>query len=254
VFASTQVQAETNVRLAGFGQVDESGLVIDTAGFRALVGDLGQVLGHRSLGPATSSGALGFDTGIDLSVSLPDQTLDHWEQAGNTALSDLQSIQFIMQKGLPYSIQLSATCTHLVGSELWALGAHVKYAVLEGVAWVPDIAMRAGVNSVFGVRNLTLYIGESDVTVSKSFGLLGVASIVPYAGYSVQYVQASSNVLGIFAPLSDEPLKFVIPRQHVVSHRGFVGFSMWFSHATVGFEAMLTPEIQSYSIKLGASL
>ena len=254
VFAATQVQAETSVHLSGFGQVGESGLVIDTAGFQALAGDLGQLLGHRSLGPATSSGALGFDTGIDLSVSILDEALDHWEQAGNTALSALESIQFTLQKGLPYSMQLSATCTHLVGSELWALGTHLKYAVVEGVSWVPDIAIRAGANTVLGVRNLTLYIGESDITMSKNFGLFGVASIVPYAGYSVQYVQASSNVLGIFVPQSDEPLKFVIPRQHVVSHRGFVGFSMWFAHATIGFEAMLSPDIQSYSLKLGASL
>ena len=246
-------RAETRVDLSGLAQTVDGGLAVDTAGFQSLALDLGNVLGSHSAGPAVSGGALGIDVELDFAYSPLGSSHRHWEAVGNTQMDVLKTLHLAARKGLPLGFQLGAHVAHLLDSRVWSLGTHLKYSILEGTSFLPDVAVRSGISAVLGVRSMSCFAVESDLTISKRIGLFGVVALTPYAAYSLQFVQASTNVMGTFNSNNDL-LKFVIPRQQLLQHRGIVGFQLWMTHATLSIEAIITGEMQTYAFKLGANL
>ena len=248
VLASAQ-----EIRLSGFGTVVGGGVVDkDYEAFKELAGDLGQVLGPKMFGPAETTGALGFDLAIEFSVTNVDEGATQWQKASDAPSSTLNTIQLQFRKGLPYSFEVGGMVTHLLGSDLWGVGMHIKYAFVEGYKLAPDVALRGGVSTVLGSRDLSMLIAGGDLTFSKSFGLGGVLSLAPFAGYSIMYVRASSFVLGIFPDENPRPTKFVIEGQDVVRHRGFVGFKLVAVKMALAFEIMIGDGLQTFTTKLGA--
>ncbi len=245
--------ARTSLDVTRFGQVDASGLVVDTAGFQALALDLVHLLGSHSTGSSASTGAMGIDIELDFAFSPLAASHGHWETVGNPQLSSLETLHLTARKGLPYGFQLGGHAAHLVDSRAWSVGGQLKYSIVEGIQWVPDIALRAGMTTILGVRSLNCFTAESDLMLSKRFGVFGVMAVTTYAGYSLQYVEASTNVIGTFGS-NQELVKFVIPQQRDLQHRGIVGLQFWVTHFTVGIEALIAPNTQTYAFKLGAKL
>lgn len=249
LYASAGAQ---EIRLSGFGTSSQGVIEVDEHSFAELAGDLGQIMGAKMLGPAETTGALGFDIGFEVSVSNIDEGSTHWTKAlGEGADSTLTTVQLQFRKGLPFSFELGGAVTHLVESDLWGVGMHLKYAVLEGFRFIPDLAIRANISTVLGSRDMSMLITGGDLTVSKTFGLGGVLSLGPYAGYSLMFVRASSFVLGIFPDDIPQAQKFVIQGQSVIRHRGFLGFRLVTVHAAVAFEVMLAGGIQTFTTKVG---
>jgi hypothetical protein len=243
--------ADVDIRLGPFGVVGPDGVVIDMNGFQSLAGDLGQVMGPKMLGPAHSTGSLGFNVSLDFSVNNIDEASPHWAKALTDPSSVLSTMHVSVRKGLPYSFQVGGTISHLVGSDLWGLGVDLKYAILDGYRVIPDVSVRAFVNTVLGSRDMSLLLTGGDLTVSKVFGLSGVVSVAPYLGYSAMLVRAASHVLGIFPGDATQPVKFVIAGRNVVRHRGYVGVRVVAFYASMGLEAMLTGGMQSFTATLG---
>lgn len=245
--------AQLEIRLGGFGDTTQGDQVIpDLDGFEALAGDLGQVMGPKMLGPAETTGALGFDIGLEFSFSNIDETSSHWQRALSESRSMLTTAQLQVRKGLPYSFEVGGVVSHLFDTDLWGVGMSLKWAMLEGYKVVPDVALRGSVSTVLGSRDMSMLIGGGDITVSKSFGVGGVLSLGPYIGYSALFVRASSFVLGVFPDDSPRPIKFVIPGQNILRHRGFIGFRLVSVHAAVAFEAMIAEGIQTFTTTIGA--
>ncbi len=246
-------EARTSLDVTRFGQIGSTGLVVDTAGFQALALDLAQVLGSHSAGSSVSTGAMGLDLELDFAFSPLAESTSHWETVGNPRLSSLETLHLSARKGLPYGFQLGVHAGHLIDSRVWSVGGHLKYSILEGLNWFPDVAIRAGSTAILGVRALDCFTVESDVMVSKAFGVFGVMAMTTYGGYSLQYVEASTHVIGAF-DANQELVKFVIPQQRELQHRGIIGLQFWVTHVTLGIEAILAPNTQTYAFKLGANL
>ncbi len=247
--------AQTDIRLGDFAAFGEGGILIpDEDDFGLLAGDLGHVLGPKMLGPADTSGALGFDIGFAFSFSNIDEDSTRWQRALESGDSMLSTVQVQVRKGLPYSFELGGSVTHLLDSGLWGVGMQLKWAFLEGYKSVPDLALRAAISTVLGSRDLSMFISSIDLTVSKSFGVGGVLSLAPYAGYRTMIIRASSFVLGTFPEGSPTPAKFVIPSQVVPRFkRFFLGMRMIAVHTVVAFEAMIDFDgVQTFTTKIGA--
>jgi len=244
--------AQVDIQLSPFGEIVDDIITPDVAGFEALAGDLGQVMGPKMLGPAETTGALGFDVALEVSFTVIDPEASHWQKAMTEAHDELSTIQLQFRKGLPYGFEVGGVVTHLLQSELWGVGMHLKHAFLEGYRYLPDLALRASVSTVLGSRDMSMLIGGGDLTVSKSFGINGVLSLGPYAGYSAMYVRASSFVLGLFPQGAPQARKFVIPGQNIVRHRGFLGLRLVAFHASFAFEAMFSEGVQTFTGKVGA--
>jgi len=251
--AST-AQAEWKLSIGGFGEPNEKDGKRDTRGFESLVSDLASAVGPKVLGPAATLGDLGFDIGIDYSVTNIDESSKHWKRATqDNAPNSLQSLQIQVRKGLPFSFELGGTVGHLFDTGLWAAGVSLRYAPLQGYSYLPDVSIRASVGTVLGSREMSMLLVGNDLVISKAFGVGGVMSMAPYAGYSFLLANAGSYIVGRFATDAPTVDKFVFPSKNILQHRGFMGLKVIATKVSVSIEAMISGNVQTFSTTMGAN-
>jgi hypothetical protein len=172
----------------------------DEEGFRNLATDLGEVFAPRLGNPSDTLGEAGFAVSFMGSLSFIPADRDYWkkgveDQAPNGTMF---SGHLQLRKGLPFSFEIAGNMSYLAGSEMFGVGADLKWALLEGFYYMPDIAVRGSVNTVLGAPELNLLTSGWDVSISKDFGLGGVLSLAPYAGYQSLYIVSSSRLLNAY--------------------------------------------------------
>ncbi|NOZ85966.1 MAG: hypothetical protein GXP49_06840 [Deltaproteobacteria bacterium] len=180
--------------------------------FKKLSSELGLAIAPAFLAPAKTLGHLGFDIGVEFSVSDIHESEDYWNgPCGGTSVSTCKTSSFIeddktprtvlssgrvhIRKGLPFSFELGGTATYLFYTEMAALGMELKWAVNEGFYYIPDFSVRGSVTRLFGSKDLDLTMGGFDITISKTFGVGGTVQLSPYGGYNFLYMRAASYVL-----------------------------------------------------------
>lgn len=246
--------AQLNLSIGEFGIIDSNDGKRDLAGFEKLVGDLAGAMGPKVLGPAATVGGLGFDIGLDFSVTNIDESSAHWKRAtSDTAPSSLQSLQLQVRKGLPFSFELGGTISHLLDTGFWGAGVSLRYAPLQGYSYLPDLSIRTSVGTILGSREMSMLLVGSDVVISKSFGVGGVMAMAPYAGYSFLLANAGSYIIGRFPTNAPTVDKFVFPSRNVLQHRGFMGLKVVAAKVTVSLEALISGPIQIFSTTLGTN-
>ena len=78
-----------------------------------------------------------------------------------------------------------------------------------------------------------------------------MVSLVPYAGYSLLYVRATTNVVGYFEEGASTPSFNLLPISNVIRHRASLGLDIRVTKVTIGLEAMLSSSIQTLTTRLG---
>jgi len=276
---------------------DNNGKVIDVLedrdSFRSFATEFGLALSPKFMAPAETLGEAGFEFAIESSFTGINNDADYWKKA-RSADSDagppsvLSTLQLHLRKGLPFSFEVGGSLTHLLESDMFALGGEIKWAFNEGFYYLPDLAVRASVNRLLGNDDLDLLTGGLDVSISKPFGIGGIVSLTPYAGWNMALIYAGSHVLdatqGIDAfpapncapgdsgqwidtttgtpsvecsraqysqDTQDWEASFVLPQQQIVVHRGFAGVRLNFTILSLGAEAIISSQSQTYSAKLG---
>ncbi|MFT5432421.1 MAG: hypothetical protein ACI9OJ_003120 [Myxococcota bacterium] len=252
LLSAAPASAQLDVRLGGFLDKVGNTPVADQAGFKSLSTDLGQILGPKMLGPAASAGGLGFDIGFDIALGRLDPDNTHWETAVGSEQNSLTALQLQVRKGLPYGFELGAVVNHLVDSELWGVGMNVKYSIIEGYRFLPDIAIRGWISTVLGSRDMSLLISGGDFTVSKEFGIAGVVSLAPYASYSLLYARATAYIVPFFVDGQPQVERWRPDPENIIVHRGALGFKLVYAHASLAFEAMISGEMQIFTTRIGA--
>lgn len=182
-----------NQSLCGVAQPDQES-------FNALTADLGQVFAPRLANPAETLGEAGFAIAVMGSVSTIDADAEYWNEAirdgdppGSFFTGHVQ-----VRKGLPFSFELAGNMAYLGNSEMFAVGSDLKWSLHEGFFFMPDVAVRGSVNTVLGAEYLNLVNVGWDVSVSKDFGLAGMLSIAPFAGYQNLYTISSSRLINAY--------------------------------------------------------
>ncbi len=168
--------------------------------FDDFVRQFGQVMAPRPGAPAETLGQAGF--GVKISTSLSDIPAgeEQWTTAaeGRNPAAMLFTSQLQVRKGLPFSFEVGGNLTHLGASQIFAMGADLRWALHEGYAYFPDIAARGSVNTVVGAPELNMVNASWDISMSKSFGVAGVMNLTPYLGYQQLYTIASTRVLNAY--------------------------------------------------------
>jgi hypothetical protein len=236
----------------------------DLDAFKTLSRDIGVVFAPKFLAPAETLGQAGFDLGVDVSLHMVDASLEHWRALNSAdAPNTMVTGQLHVRKGLPFSFEIGATLTHLFDSEMFAPGMELKFSLNEGFFYLPDIALRGAFNVVVGSSDLNLATTGFDISISKSFGLVGAVNLTPYAGYNQLVVIASSRLLDV-APedptqptinedtgLLDFQPEFVFDTEVQTLNRFFFGTRLLFGVLNLTFEGALTNDVQTYSGRLG---
>lgn len=215
--------------------------------FENLVGDLGQVFGPKVANPAETLGQAGFTVNAMTALSFIPNDEEYWQLAveDRRPNSSLFTGHLQVRKGLPFSFEVAGNMGYLFASSMFTLGADVKWALNEGYYYFPDIAIRGGVNTLMGSRDLNLVTAGGDLSISKRFGFSGVMALTPFAGYQMLWTIGSSRLLNAYPQDprppqfdSDNPSgpnsatfspEFVFEQYTATANRFFVGarFNVW---------------------------
>jgi hypothetical protein len=156
--------------------------------YRSLMSEMGMVFAPKLLSPADTLGYSGFQVSVDTTFTQVNKSADYWQHGVESVSSTyLPAISVMARKGiwLPApGFELGIGGTKLIDSNLYALQAYAKFALLEGFHhWpVPSIAFRASGAHVFGTSQVSMTLLSLDATISKSFGLGGTVKFDPYLG------------------------------------------------------------------------
>jgi len=157
---------------------------------------------------AQTTGQAGFELGAGTQVAFPRLSEQEWPSEGTLGTGAPPQMLFLptvtIRKGLGGSVELGAAVSLLAGSQTVGLSGQVRWAPIEGLYGLPDVALRAWASHLIGAQEMSLSFGGADILVSKSFGLAGSVRLQPYAQYGMTLVDASTTAID-FNPGSEDP-------------------------------------------------
>lgn len=255
-------EGKYDITFSRFGTATRSGskvnVTLDQVGYKNVVRELGVSMAPKFFGPASTPGSLGFNVAVETSFTNIKDESAYWQTAVENPGNTLNTIQFHFRKGLPFSLEVGGTVTHLFDSQLWGVGLDVKFSPLEGFTDLPEISFRGNIHTILGSNDLNLLTAGGDFIISKDFGIAGVLHIAPYAGYNFVFVHANSHPLSFFVP---DCTTGVDPSQcskvdifedvQEPVHRAILGFQMIVTYVSIGTEIAITNGLQTYTVHLG---
>lgn len=220
--------------------------------WRSLVTQLGYVFSPKLMSPAETLGHAGFSVGAIWSGTFVSGDKAFWQvtergQRTGRGAKLLQTLQLDVRKGLPFSFEIGANVMWLVDSQLLAPGLDVRWALQEGYRYIPDLAVRGSVNQMVGNRDMRLTTAGVDVVLSKSFGVLGVLNLAPYASWSFLFIAANSRVIDPTPTTENDPDKNFIFRSvrpgTSLNHKLTLGLRTLYAMLNISIQG----EIQAFS-------
>jgi len=187
--------------------------------FKKFSEELGVALSYKPVSPAEPYGITGFDLGVELSALKIDDK--YWKNA----VKDLDAPSYLLVpklhaiKGLPFGIDVGVVYSQIPGSNIKYFGGELKYAVIQGGAVLPAVAIRGTYTQLSGVDELDFKTYGAEASISKGFGI-GV-KITPYAGAGINYFKSTpkgnaSNIVGLKEETFSKPKVYVGARLNVL--------------------------------------
>lgn len=173
----------------------------DHGAFRRLMTQLGIAMAPPLTTPAATVGFAGFRLAFETWITGISDQASYWQLGtrGDAASRVEGRNRFVhptmtfsrlaLRKGLPFGFELGASAGHAYRSSLYTWGAEVKWALLEGLRdkpALPDVALRAMVQTMTGDRSFRLTVPAADLTLSKPIVIGSTVSFTPFV--SGQYV------------------------------------------------------------------
>lgn len=239
--------------------------------FNGLARAYGLALAPIELSPANTIGINAVETEFSFAFSNLSDDASSWASAINsqTPPSQLTSTRFTLRKGLPYSFELQGQLGYLLNSELWTMGAGVKWALNEAVRSFPiDFSIRGQANRMIGSTQLDLSMVSYGVALGTRFGVLGMVNISPFVTYQPVMIFAGSNTLDATPGIYDAPgsaasgagnmnagsTAFVFSRTEETIHRASAGLRFMFGVLKITSEFMWTPHQTNINVSLGFNI
>ena len=224
--------------------------------FENLMSELGQIIGPVMLSPAETLGLNGFAFSFEGTVAPISNKDDYWDAAQVQPSSSLFIPRLHLRKGFPFSIELGTQLAYIPESDMYVLGAELKWAINEGFYFIPDLALRVCVNHMIGPRDFELSTGSWDVSISKAFGIGGMMALTPYIGYNMLFVHASSHLIVTLGdtPGDDPGLEVfnAVKWNETYFQRVFVGLRVTSYIFQVVLEGVITSNgVNLFNFKLG---
>ncbi len=155
--------------------------------FLALSKDLASATSTKAIEPAAPLGISGFD--VSGSASLTNtQAGSAWNKVSGDSMDQLIQTKLSISKGLPGGWDVGGFVAKVSSTNISVTGVHVKYALLEGNAITPAIAVRGSHSRMGGVSGMALNNTGLDVLISKGF-----VGFTPYAGVGTVYTNATAT-------------------------------------------------------------
>ena len=257
--------ADFEPRVCGTNGENICGTVVPRQGdFERITTDLGEVFSPRLANPAETLGEAGFAVGVMVSLSSIPSDDAVWQEVieDRDPPGVLTTGHVQVRKGLPFSFEIAGNMAYLFGSEMFAMGADLKWALHEGFFYMPNVAVRGSVNTVLGAEYLNLINAGWDVSISKDFGIDGMFSISPFAGYQNLYVIGSSRLINAYpqdprppqtgdTPSENFAPEFVFEQYTANLNRFFLGARLNVWILSFVLEGMLGDQVNQFTLSAG---
>jgi hypothetical protein len=155
--------------------------------FLALSKDLAAVTSTKALEPAAPLGIKGFDVSASSSITKIQDSAT-WAKASGDGKTNLIQTKLSVSKGLSGGWDVGGFMSNVVSTNVSVAGVHVKFALLEGNAITPAIAIRGSHSRMSGVPGMQLNNTGLDLLISKGF-----VGFTPYAGVGTVYSSATAT-------------------------------------------------------------
>lgn len=207
---------------------------ISGTAFKSLVEDTGAMASYRAQLPSEPQGLTGFDLGFSLTQAGLQQT---GRYAGDTQglRSTMRWASLHAHKGLPLGWDIGAFISQGMDSQAKSngidqRGVELRYALLEGGAVTPALALRVNATELNGIQGYRLKTQGLDLSVSKGFALF-----TPYAGFGLVRAKGQAGELS----------------ESVTLNKTFVGIGTNLLLINLNLEYDKTGDVPSYSLKAG---
>lgn len=161
--------------------------VISQTEFLAFSKDLAAATNTKAIEPAAPLGMTGFDVSLSSSLTKT-QAGSVWQTVNGNQVDNLVQNKLSLSKGLPGGLDLGGFVSKGTNTNISVVGAHAKYALVEGNAILPAIAVRASHSRMGGVSDMSLNNTGFDVLISKGF-----VGFTPYAGVGTVHTSAKAT-------------------------------------------------------------
>jgi hypothetical protein len=220
--------------------------------FESLMTELGLITAPVFLAPAETLGLNGFSFGLEGTIAPINGEEDFWVEPTEGKPGSVIFIPHIhVRKGLPFSAEIGAQLSYIPESELFVVGAEAKWALNEGFYWIPDLAVRFTINHMIGSKDFELSTGGWDISLSKAFGIGGMLSLTPYAGYNMHFIHSSSHVVLDATPSMEGQVFHEMNWQDNMHHRFFFGCRLKTFIFQVTLEGIIASGASLFNFKLG---
>jgi len=144
--------------------------------FESISQDLVAAIDYKAIGPAEATGITGLGVGVTTTYVPVDSSSD-WQTVTGSDFSGLGLVGLQVTKGLPLGLDIGAFYSAVPDTDAKVYGGELRYAILEGSAVSPALAVRGSYVTVTGIDSFDLSSQAVDVSLSKGF-----AVITPYVG------------------------------------------------------------------------
>lgn len=176
----------------------------DQAALAAAAPDIAAAFEFKPLGPAAATGVLGFSVGAYGGIT-PVRDAGAWRRLTGRDPGNLSVVGIDADKGLPLGFDVGGFVARLPDAAGTVYGGQLRYALLEGSAVNPAVALRASYTGASGLRSFNYRGYGVDLSVSKGLPLL-----TPYAGVGYVWTRVSPKAgTGLSRVDVDRPKGFV---------------------------------------------
>lgn len=181
--------------------------------YHHLIEELGLIVAPKVLNPSNTLGVNGFDMGVEAETALIHGQNTYWTKAAKDgSIPRLFSAPTLrVRKGLPFSLEGGMTITYLPFTSQQILGGDVRFALHEGYALVPNVAVQLSYNKYIGNQQLDMDVRQGVVTMGYTwpFGMthdLKTGRLSAWVGYGKGDID--SNIRKETVPAADQATFF----------------------------------------------
>lgn len=187
----------------------------DDDAWRRVMTQFGGSLIPPILTPAGTRGVRGIYVGFESWLTGIDNEEEYWHRAvegdgfeynpsdprSRFVDSVLAWGRFNVRKGLPLGFEIGTHVGYMANSTYWTLGLEVRWALFEGfredVGWIPDIAVRAAVETLIGDGEFNVTVPSVDIILSEPFIVANSIEITPSIYAQFAWIFADSELVDL---------------------------------------------------------
>ncbi len=139
--------------------------------YHHLIEELGLTIASKTLSPSNTLGINGFDMGIEANTSLIHGQSPYWQKAAKDgSIPRLFAYPTLrVRKGLPFSLEGGMTISYLPFTQQQVLGGQGRFALHEGYALVPNVAVQLSYDKYIGNQQLDMEVKQAVATMGYTW-------------------------------------------------------------------------------------